>query len=857
MARGRFFKNALALVAICFSFAGPAVLVDFGLAASEHPADNKIQIKVGRKPLAEALLLFARQAGISIARPSFSHKDGKSRAVFGKYTLENGLLRLLAGSGFGFQKLSANSVRIIRLSTGDKPTPQVVAKEVDTLPAIPEIMVSATRRKSFIQRLPYSISAVPSSQLADLGSKTTQHVTRLVAGIYATGEGTGRNKVIIRGLSDGPFSGRVQSLVSTYQDYTRVAYNAPDPGLMLYDIDRIEILRGPQGTLYGSGALGGLYRIVNREPALADDAFSLSSRVDFTRHGDPASELSATLNLGVRPNKLAIRTLAYYRVDGGYIDDIRLEQENVNRTSTKGARFSAKLKPSDTWHAILSVGYQRLDADDGNYFNGSLRHLERDNYLSEPRRDEFFNINATFQANFSWGEIVSATSWIHRSIDSVTDASTAVPILAGLNVRPSPYVIDRDIRTITNETHITSDRASNFNWLLGFFGSHRMETVASSLSVPGAAQETSLGDRDQIYSERLEEQLNEIAVFGELTYPLTKQVSVTLGARLYYYDDDAVSDLNDIGALVPLRVTGQQKKTGFTPKILLAYQYSTSGLAYLQASEGYRVGGINLAGLTPVEEIEVTGNPVFPPITAENPILGNFNSDRLRNYELGLKNSFLQGTLILNSAVFYASWNKIQSYKYGFNGLPEIANIGNARIFGIEAEASFRTSSQLGLEANVSWNDSRITDTNGNFGAEVGSALPGAPSFSAGITVTQSFQMFGFNTTSSLDHTYVGGAQLLFNRHDSPRMDAYHLTNFRLSFLADPWQVTVFVNNVLDTKANIFPFGNPFALNAFQFGVPSGEPTEIFTDNDTFADTVKQHTAPRPRSVGLAATLRF
>lgn len=854
MKRGQFFKTLL--VAFAFYYGERPASAGATSKNSALHSDEQLLFKVGRKPLAEALLLFARQAGISIARPPFSDSAGKSRAVVGKYKLEDGLRRLLSGTKYSFLRLSDTSVRIVKLPATEKLASADAAPEDMKPTLMPEILVSATRRNGYIQNLPYSITAVSGSQLTDLGRKSTQDITQFVAGIYTTGEGTGRNKVIMRGLSDGPFSGRVQSLVSTYQDYSRVAYNAPDPGLALYDVERIEILRGPQGTLYGSGALGGLYRIVNREPALENSEFSVGSRVGFTRAGDPTSEISTVVNLLAIPNKLALRALAYHQIKGGYIDDTRLNIENINRNTTTGARLVAKLKPSDTWHAIFSVGYQQLDTDDGNYFNGALDTLERDNYLSEPHKDGFLNVTGTIHANLSWGNIVSATSWIGRNIDSLTDASTAVPILTGLNIRPSPFKIDRDISTITNETHVSSKAEGNFNWLFGLFLSHRSESILSNLEVPGAAQDSILGATDQIYSEKLKEKLNEFAVFGEFTHNLSQRLYVTFGGRLFYYEADAVSDLDDIGAIAPLRVTGQQRKTGFTPKLLSAYQYADNGLLYFQVSEGYRLGGVNLAGLTPIEEIEVTGGPAFPPINAENPILANFESDRLRNYELGMKNSFFGKKLTLNSAFFYATWKKIQSYEYGFNGLPQVANIGDARLFGFEAEVLYQPSACFSLDANVSWNDSKITATNGNFGAETGSALPGAPNFSAAITVRKSFQLLGYNATITGDHAYVGGAQLLFNRHGSPRMEPYHLTNFRISFFSDRWQFTAFVNNLVDTKANVFPYGNPFALNASQFDI-IGEPGETFATNGALTNVAKQHTPPRPRTAGLTATLHF
>jgi len=834
-----------------------AVLLTLVVCAPSFGQDSKVDFSVGQQPLGKALYSFAKQAGISIARPPMPYRDGKSTELEGRYTVDDALQQLLAGTEFGYRRISTRAIRILRRP----PAPSVqalpeITDEIE-LPIVPEILVSATRRGNFVQKLPYAITAISATHANDLATASVKDVAHHAAGLYATSEGLGRNKVIIRGLSDGPFSGRVQSLVSTYLDYTRLTYNAPDPGLLLYDIDRIEILRGPQGTLYGSGALGGLYRVVSREPSLEENEVSVGSAVAFTRSGDPSAELSATTNLAMPTANLGVRLLAYYRNDGGYIDDSRLNLENVNRTSATGGRFSAKLKPSDKWHFLLSSSYQKVEADDSNYYSSELSRLERDNFIREPREDEFFRLGGTLVAEFGWGEIVSATAWINRKVDQQIDASTAVPILAGIEPRPSPFIIDRDIKAITNETHVTSALGNRTEWLLGAFFSHRQETVRSSLTVPGAGDVLFLGGEDQIYRERLEDELDEFALFGELTYYLNRNIFITAGGRWFHYDDTAFSDLKDIGSLVPFRADGKQKKSGFTPKIMLAGHFGEAGLVYAQVAQGYRVGGINLAGLTPVGDIDLVGFPELPDVSIENPVLANFDSDEMTNYEVGIKNAFMGGKLILNAAGFYAKWNKIQSYQYGFDGLPEIANVGDARIVGFEIEAGYWPSQQTELLANISWNTSKLTATNNSFGAQLGDSLPGAPKFSANVSARRDFDLFDLPASFGVEYSYVGGARLLFDPSTSPKMDAYHLTNVHLSLSAENWQFTLFVNNVFDSDANVFAFGNPFALNVLQFeadGRPGGGPISAPA---IASNSSGQHTPLRPRSAGLRARWKF
>lgn len=828
-----------------------------------------VAFELSRAPIGKTLVDFAKQADISLGMPRLSYRDGYARSLRGRYTIEEALARVLVGTGYTFRMLPSGSVRVLR-----KPKAVMSISGSgfsaddggDDMSFIQEIVVSATKRPDTVQNLPHSIGTINGSQQEYLRSVTTNDIIHRLSSVTATSQGTGRNKVIIRGLSDGAFSGRTQSLVSTYLDDARVTYNAPEPSFRLIDIERVEVLRGPQGTLYGSGALGGLYRIVTRKPSLDEVEMRLSTALSVTENGDTSEDVTGMINIPIVDNALAVRTVAYYQKDGGYIDDVRLGIPNVNRTRTWGGRFATAIKPDDNWSVRLGTNYQTHAADDTNYYNGNLGRLQRDNYIREPRDDRLVQVYGTLDADFGWGDFVSSTSWMIRDIDTIFDGSFAVPKLIGLDITPSAFSIQRDIETFTHETHIASRAGGRTEWLAGAFFSRRNEIVESSLTVEGAAQDLPFGSTDVIYFERLIDDLDEVAVFGELTYYLNRKLSVTGGLRWFHYNDKAKSNIDDAGTEPIVLATGQQKKSGFTPKLVLAYHANDDLMLYGQFSRGYRVGGINLVGITPLDEISLlpavlgqptgeTGDPPtgpsgpidIPILPIDSGILDNFASDELTNIELGVKSRFFDDRLTFNAAVFYAVWKKIQSTQFTFEGLPDIGNVGDARNMGVEFDMLYRPGNNFELQANVSWNDSKITRTSNNrFGAEKGRPLPGAPDFSAGMALRYDFDLTDRLMASiGADYSYVGGADLLFNRNNSPRMDAYHLGNMRFSLQDDRWQLSMFINNLFNSKANIFAFGNPFSLEAL------GAIIRPETIDALGFETSNQFTPPRPRTIGL------
>lgn len=789
-------------------------------------AGDKRQYDVPRAPVARALADFARQSDISVIRPHLSGRDGKANAVRGSFTLAEGLDRLLKGTGFSFRILSPAAVKITRMTLPSRTSDTPRRSDSFLPPVMEEIRVSATRRTDFADKLPYGMSVTSGTTLQRVFGGLDNNALFGMIGLSSTNQGDSRNKLIIRGLSDGAFSGRTQALVSTYLDYTRMNYNAPEPGLKLIDLSSIEVLRGPQGTLYGSGSLGGIYRLVTNKPQFNSYQGKASTTYKITEDGAPSQDYTLMLNIPLAQDRMAIRGVAYYEKNGGYIDDIRLHLDNVNSSRIYGGRLAASLDPAPWLHLTAGFNFQHLMADDGNYYNGALGPLKRNNYTQEPRADILKQPYLTLEADLSWADLVSSISWLYRDLDNYYDGSFAVPKLSPLALTPSIFEDDRHIKTISSETHLNSGSGEPFEWLAGLFLSHRRETeVTNLITRPISALGNGYGPNDLLFTENLGESLDEIAVFGEATYYVTPRLALTGGLRWFHYANSALSMLNDIGSGTVVRARGEQRKNGVVPKFTISYYASETRLYYLQIAEGYRLGGINLKGPTvpgpPQEGEEKDGN------------LTTFNSDRLLSVELGFKDRLADGKLHFTGAVFFTDWRNIQSDQFDAIGLPIIGNIGNGRVIGAEVEMAFRPTSSVQLHATATWNSSDLTKITRLFGKALGAvrdgSLPGAPPFTLALSGQYEFALGqGIRGMIDLNYTYVGAAGLLFRAAAVRRSDAYHLGSARFELSRGVWRLTLFADNLFNSTANSFAFGNPFSLNE-----------------------INQVTPLRPRSYGL------
>lgn len=784
-------------------------------ASAHRGAAAQLTLRIAAQPRSDALLDLALQARLSMGG-DLPRCSGYSPAINGRMSIDTALTRLLAGSGCDHVIERDGSVTIRRLRRARSrpvPTPSPTAIQTDVTSQVSDIVVTATRRPEFPQRAPSAMSALSGLQLEAARIEDITDLSSAVAGMTVTNLGPGRNKVFLRGMSDGAFTGLTQSTVALYLDFVPITYNAPDPDLKLLDVDRIEVLRGPQGTLYGTGPIGGVLRIVTRRPAFDAPSLNLSTTQSVTESGGTGSDYSATGNLPLPGGRVAGRATVYRESFSGYIDDQGLGLRNVNGGARDGARLALSVQITPDWLLTGGLVHQSINTDDTHYGTRALGPLKRANRVREPHDNDFLETYVTLEGQGRWGRVVASIAEVAHQYDSRFDATSA---LSAFGVTGDAGALDesKTVDLLVGELTFASLQSGRLRWLAGGFFSTSTTTGATALSVlhPGTAI---------AYKEDRSDTLNEAAVFGEVSYDLTDRLTAIAGARWFSFDYDTVSQV--VQGLDQRGFTASDTATGLSPKLALAYR-ATDGLnLYAQVSQGYRAGGYNTAG--PI------GQPFTGTIGAPS---REYLPDELWNFEIGAKAILWDGRASARVAVFHARWSDIQSDQFLPSGLAYAVNVGDGSNRGVEVEANWKVSEGFELRTNAVLVDPRLTTPSPGFDSRGDSGLPGVPGFSANLTATYRHPLTnGLRATADANLGYVGRSSLTFDAPEQLRMGDYLTGKFSAGLESDSWTLLAFIDNPLNSQANTFSFGDPFRVNE------GGVVTPL-----------------RPRTIGLSLHLR-
>jgi outer membrane receptor protein involved in Fe transport len=801
------------------------------LAGRAEAADARLRLSIPPRSYADALIDLGLQANISILGTASCGADGRAELT-GRYSLKEALDRLLAGAPCRYSIVDGRTVRVFAA-----PPPQVAvtAREAPRPPAlVSEIVVTATKRPATLDRLPAGVSAISREQILATRAMEAGQTTGQLAGVLSTNLGPGRDKLLIRGISDGAFTGRTRSTVSTYLDDAAINYNAPDPDLRLVDIDRIEVVRGPQGALYGSGSLAGIYRIVTSKPDLERPAFGATVGVAWTKGGDRSHELDGYVSLPIVKDRIAIRLAAYEDVLGGYLDDVNLRIANVDQTRRDGGRVAMRVRLDDHWRLDALAATQHLHSNDTQYVTAAMDSSpasapsqmaihetgaigapgERGNLVREAHNNDFSYAGATLQGDFAWGSITSSLSYVHHVFSSQFDASAALEDIFGANVADlGAYVESTRSKMLVQDLVVRSPGTGRLDWLVGFYGARTIERNPSTLGLLSAGSVVTTA-----YTEVRKDRLREYAVYGEASYELGGGWSATLGGRIFETRVHTTAEIKVIEPYDPRFFDQARTFNGFSPKISLQRDFQNGDLIYALITEGYRPGGFNSSGFLPIRPSRTT-----------------FAPDRLRNYEVGVKLRRMDSRLGVRAAAYYDDWVNIQTDRYRPSGLAYTANVGDARVVGLEAEIGYDWPFGLSLQLNGLISDSEIRNPNPDFSAPVTGELPGVPETSGGVLAAYQ-RPIGQNLTLRLtgEASYVGRSGLSFDATLPRRMGHYLRAEFSAEVANDRWRLMAFVTNPFDDAGDTFAYGNPFS-----FGL------------------VRQVTPQRPRTVGVRLGAAF
>ncbi|MFD1103854.1 TonB-dependent receptor [Sphingobium olei] len=696
-----------------------------------------------------------------------------TRRVAGTMSPDLILRTLLAGTDLRAVRISATLYRIERIPKARTVRPKLSFPPPPVAPPPGDIVVTAQKRPQILRDVPLSVSVLSFAPLARSRTPSSRDISLDLEGLAMTNMGPGRNRQFIRGVADSPFNGLSQSTVAVQMDEARVTFNAPDPDLRLIDVDRVELLKGPQGPLYGSGALGGIYHIVTRKPDFEGVSGSVRLSGEAVQHGQPGTGAEAIFNLPLVDDRLAVRATGYRFVNGGWISNSG-GKRGSNSAETVGVRLGLRWRPADDWTVDAGFALQDINSRDSQYVTASDDTLSRDNAFAEPTDNDFKLWHGTITGAIGALELTSATSYADHGFDYILDASKAADAF-GLS-GPVRFEDQRHYSVFNQELRLAS--RGDDHWLVGL--SYLQATTRGNAQVmddSNAAQTVESYDRRVI----------EYAAFGEGTLRIINQLDLTLGARLFH--SIAQDGTGDDPTVNPVRIS----KTILSPSASLSLDLGGRGLLYLRYARAMRPGGLAPADMAASRQ---------------------FDADELSTIDLGVRRSSHDGRFSLSASLYHTRWDEIQSDYLLANGLVSTRNAGRGAIIGGEITTDWTIGKGFILSAGGTVQSARLTRAAD--GVELDDRrLPIAPALAGRVALAKDFILLNdWTGHAAIQANYIGKARLSFDDDLDRNMGNYAVTSANAELSQGDWTLGVRIDNLLDVRGDSFAFGNPFSIRA-------------------------------------------
>jgi iron complex outermembrane receptor protein len=738
------------------------------------------------------------QAGVTITVTEPDVAAERSPGVSGDFSLAVALERALRGTDAEAVFYDATTVRIVRKSRAASP----VGAQATAIAAEPlnDIVVTASKQAMQVDTYPGSVKVLRLTPgwVADNAAGGTAAITNSMTVLSSTDLGSGRDKLFIRGIADSGFNGPTQATVGEYLGDLRLNYNAPDPDLNLYDMKRVEVLVGPQGTLYGAGSLGGVIRLVPNDPDTHEVSATASSGVSSTEFGGVSGDGGAMLNLPVIEGHVAVRLVASGARDAGYIDDASRGLTDINSTASYGERLALRVEDLSGWTLDFGAVLQNLSSADEQYALRGEAPLTRSSAIAQPFANVYRLYYITARTPLGDRELVSTTSAVWQNMTTVFDATG----YDGTTL-PERFVEDDDVFVVSHETRL-SGGDWQAPWVTGITTLFSSDQLTRWLGP--------LGDATQIAG--VVNVQAEAAVFGQISHPFTPTLTGTIGERVTFANSTGVPIEN--GAMELQRVS--RDEAFFSNTLALDWHPGGSWSAFFHYQQGYRPGG--LAVTTSGSGLESQ----------------KFNADSLNMDEVGLRwGDEGRGSVSVRAAAFFADWNSIQADLVDTRGLPYTANIGNGRIRGIDADVSWHVTAAVDVTASAFGTIRKLSQPEPQFATGSEENLPNVAGSGGRLAAEWHRKLSaGVLLSGASSVRYVGTSTLGVGQYLDIPQGNYFVADVggRLDF--GDFALSLKVDNVGDVRGNTFAFGDPFGL---------GERNQV--------------TPLRPRTVRLGLDARF
>lgn len=688
---------------------------------------------------------------------------------------------------------------------------QAQAQTVETSDRVETVVVTAEKRAEPLQNVPIAVTALTGEKLTEMGGSDLADFAGAIPGLSFQNDRAGENSTTIRGISE---IGGTAPSVGVYIDEIPVtAVTGEQVNLKAFDVDRIEVLRGPQGTLYGEGSEGGTIRVVTNHPDASGFEAALRATGSSTDHGGWNDELDGMVNIPLIDNELAIRVVGLTSDYDGWTTNPDIAAKHYNKNESSTFRAEARFTPDSKWTVDLSYIHQYSQSDGPSTSDRDYVYAVP---TAEPRNDRYDIYNLTIARDLGFATFTSATGYFERNSFSHNDFSSEAPLASfifGVPINTVAITRPNDQKTFTEEARLVSNPGGPLEWTLGGFYEHNNLFIANSTITNPAESgvfNLSVGDISKQY-----------AAFGEATYALTDRLKLTGGLRYFEQDRDTNSS---VSGLVPLLFTGvsfnnltqSAKASDVTSKISLSYDITDSALVYATASSGFRAGDINPYAF------------MFPGAPT------SFGPEKLWNYEVGAKTSWFDDRLVANGDLFYIDWSDVivdasapnPLFGYSFNA-------GKAHSEGAELELTAIPVTGLELSLAESYTQAKIDSVNPGAAAVPGESLPFVPKFKTSLGAQYTFPLFGdgYDGRVRADLFSTSKTYSLVSNVPSSVTKGYTQLNLRAGVVAGSWDLMAFVDNVTGTKGEL-----------------SASLSEAGTDQWVFI---------RPRTVGLTLNKHF
>jgi iron complex outermembrane receptor protein len=729
---------------------------------------------------------------------------------------------------------------------------------------IQTIIVTAQKRATDLQDVPFSVAAKTDEQIRQSGASNVIELARNVPGLIMTDLGPGQSQVAIRGISAGQVvrdQPGVKESVGMYLDESPISVALFTPDLDLFDLQRFEVLRGPQGTLFGAGSSSGTVRYITQQPKLGTFEGAAEANATTGTDSEFGGGIKAAMNFPLG-ERTALRVVGYYDDLPGFIDSFypgRAVRKNVNSGEKTGGRVALLFQPTENISITPRVVYQKLSTDGypridgfnilGNPFTTTQPPVDpgergQVTQIREGIDDQFRLADLKMEFGLGGLTLTSISSYTDRDVVVLRDASQlSGSVTAQLGGTPaevrlnSPLYDTTALKAFSQEVRLASDSGGGFEWLVGAFYQDIDRDYGQNLPTPGydafltrigQPVSTALGaPPDTPYFSDLSYSFRQYAAFGEATFRITNQWSVTGGLRYYDFKEDRL--LTFAGFFADKGYTNQPGKTdsdGVSPRVILSFQPDDTMLFSAQVSRGFRLGGINdplnVTLCAPQDLVTYGGQP-------------NFGDEKVLNYEVDAKTRLADGKVTFNVAAFYSDIDDLQVIADAGSCSSRIVLNAKAKAIGGEVELYARPNASWDFGISATYVKAEITksrlaaDGTPIAGIRDGNRLPTSPELQAAASATYSWpfsdQLDGF---ANFTFQYVGSSWTQLADQEPPfgcvgcpgapgfiafgnptisqftfrtELPDYQLGNLRFGVKSGRWEAAAFVNNLWDERA--------------------------------------------------------